>query len=60
MLKKYFHGAFPKVIVASGVREGEEFLMKLKTDYDYYVPKPIDFKRLNSIIRELELKTNNY
>jgi CheY-like chemotaxis protein len=59
MLKKHFHGNFPKIIVVSGVREGEEFLMKLKTDYDYYVPKPIDFKRLNTIVKELELKTNS-
>lgn len=52
-LRHYFNDKPPKIIVVSGIHDGEVFLKKLGTDYDHFVRKPIDFDYLNGLLKEM-------
>jgi CheY-like chemotaxis protein len=53
MLKRYFTGRFPAIIVISGVKDGEEFLNKIEISYDHFFKKPIDYDAFNKTILEV-------
>ena|SRR6218665_313624 len=53
MLKRYFTGRFPKIIVISGVKDGEEFLNKIEIPHDHFFRKPIDYDAFNRTISEV-------
>lgn len=55
-IKKYFPKKLPVIFVLSGVHDGEEFLKKLGTHYDYFLPKPIDFALLNRLLQKVVVK----
>lgn len=53
MLKKYFKTVSPVLLVISAVKGGENFIKKLGVHYDYFLSKPIDFKRLSDIVTQV-------
>lgn len=54
-LKKYLGRHVPKIIVISGITDGEEFIRKLDIPHDYFLPKPIDFAQLKTLVEEINL-----
>jgi CheY-like chemotaxis protein len=59
MLKRYFPKVFPAIVVVSGIKDGEDFLKKIDTKFDYFVKKPVDMVRLHQLVEDIEkLKTN--
>lgn len=53
MLKKYSPHGLPKIIVVSGVKQGEAFLKKIEINYDHFISKPVDFDHLNKVVNEI-------
>jgi DNA-binding response OmpR family regulator len=43
-VKRSFREHPPTIIIVSGLHNGEDFLHKLGTEYDHFIPKPIDFR----------------
>jgi CheY-like chemotaxis protein len=50
MLKKHFREKFPVIVIISAVKDAEAFLEKLEIGYDHFLPKPVDFNKLDNII----------
>lgn len=59
MLKNYFRQQLPFIVVISGVKEGEAFLRKLEIGYDHFLPKPVDFDHLATLVNELQERKNS-
>jgi CheY-like chemotaxis protein len=53
-LKKLCPKGLPVITIITSVRDGEQFLKKLDVKYDYFLPKPVDFGKLDSIISKLD------
>lgn len=56
MLKKYFPKNLPCIVIISGVKDGEDFLKKIDTQYDYFIKKPIDMPELRKLVEEIVRK----
>jgi CheY-like chemotaxis protein len=52
-VKKIFRDKMPAVIVVSGVKDGEELLKKVEVGFDAFLKKPIDFRQLEKVIKEI-------
>lgn len=52
-IKKLFPNQMPKIVIISGVREGEAFMKQLDVSYDYFLEKPIDIPRLKEVLKEI-------
>lgn len=53
-IKRQFNGKLPKIVIISGVREGEAFLHQLEIPFDYFLEKPIDIQKLKALLTEIK------
>ncbi len=53
MLKNYFPNVLPAIVVVSGIKDGESFLKKIDTKFDYFVKKPVDMAELRRVVDDI-------
>ena len=54
MLRRYFPGGLPRIVLMSAMRDGEAFVKHLDLNYDQYLQKPVDFEDLGRLVQKWE------
>ena len=59
LLKKYYPKGIPAIAIISGLKNAEEFLIKLDINYDYFLVKPIDAQKIDVVLNEVMEKNKS-
>ena len=53
LLKKFYPKGIPAIAIISGLKNAEEFLIKIDIDYDYFLEKPLSREKVDVVLNEV-------